>query len=118
MRQDISSEKDERLDLVFKALSDPRRRSILDYLKGKSRTTGEIIKLFPDLSRFGVMKHIDVLRDAGLIIVRAEGKKRFNALNPIPIREMYERWIEPFSEYWSISLLDVRRIAETKNKTP
>src|SRR5947209_534070 len=93
------------LDAVWKALSDPTRRAILDLLrKGPQRTT-EIVESFPQLTRFGVMKHIDVLRDAGLIITREEGRQRVNSLNAVPIRQIYERWVSRYQEFWADSLL-------------
>lgn len=96
---------DNDLDAVWKALSDPTRRAILDLLhKGPKRTT-EIVEAFPQLSRFGVMKHIDVLRDAGLVITREEGRQRVNSLNAVPIRQIYERWVSRYQEYWADSLL-------------
>jgi len=96
------------LDPIWKALSDPTRRAILDLLRDAPRTTTEIVECFPQLTRFGVMKHIDVLREASLIITSAQGRERINALNAIPIRQIYERWITPFSELWSSKLLSLK----------
>ncbi len=93
------------LDPVWKALSDPTRRAILDYLHAGPRKTTEIVEAFPHLSRFGVMKHMDVLRDAGLMITREEGRQRVNSLNAVPIRQIYERWVSRYQEYWTDSLL-------------
>lgn len=93
------------LDPVWKALSDPTRRAILDLLHAGPRKTTEIVEAFPHLTRFGVMKHIDVLRDAGLIITREEGRQRVNSLNAVPIRQIYERWVSRYQEFWADSLL-------------
>ena len=93
------------LDPVWKALSDPTRRAILDLLRAGPQRTTEIVEAFPHLTRFGVMKHIDVLRDAGLIITRDEGRQRVNSLNAVPIRQIYERWVGRYQEFWADSLL-------------
>ncbi|HRI87271.1 MAG TPA: helix-turn-helix domain-containing protein [Candidatus Hydrogenedentes bacterium] len=97
------------LDPVWKALSDPTRRAILDLLRDGPRTTTDIVVRFPHLSRFGVMKHMDVLREANLIITREQGRLRVNALNAVPIRQIYERWITPFSGLWAETLLSLKR---------
>ena len=100
------------LDGVWKALSDATRRSILDLLRQGPRTTTAIVEAFPHLSRFGVMKHIDVLRAAGLIHTREERRQRINSLNVVPIRQIYERWVGRFEELWSAHLLRIREDAE------
>ena len=104
------------LDPVWKALSDPTRRAILDLLRQGSRTTTEIVDAFPHLTRFGIMKHIDVLREADLIETREEGRQRVNSLNVVPIRQIYERWVGRFEELWSSHLLRIKEIAETPPK--
>lgn len=96
------------LDQVWKALSDPTRRSILDTLRGGPKTTTEIVEGFSDMTRHAVMKHIDVLREAGLINTREEGRRRINSINAVPIRQIYERWMGPFSELWSSTLLRIK----------
>jgi len=100
------------LDGVWKALSDPTRRSILDLLRQGPRTTAQLVEAFPHLSRFGVMKHIDVLRDAGLIHTREERRQRINSLNVVPIRQIYERWVGRFEELWTTHLLRIKEHAE------
>lgn len=105
------------LDPIWKALSDPTRRAILDLLRDAPRTTTEIVARFPQLTRFGVMKHIDVLRTAGLITTREQGRERINALNAVPIRQIYERWITPFSGLWATQLLSLKRELETRKRT-
>ena len=102
------------LDGVWKALSDSTRRSILDLLRQGSRTTTQIVEAFPHLSRFGVMKHIDVLREAGLIRTRDERRQRINSLNVVPIRQIYERWVGRFEELWASHLLRIKEDAEGK----
>ncbi len=103
---------DDDLDGVWKALSDSTRRSILDLLRKGPRTTTEIVEAFPHLSRFGVMKHIDVLREAGLIHTREERRQRINSLNVVPIRQIYERWVGRFEELWASHLLRIKEDAE------
>jgi DNA-binding transcriptional ArsR family regulator len=100
------------LDPVWKALSDPTRRAILDFLRERPRTTTEIVDALPHLTRFGVMKHLEVLRQAHLVQTREAGRQRVNSLNVVPIRQIYERWVGPFQELWSGELLRIKDIAE------
>ena len=103
-------------DQIWKALSDPTRRSILDALRKGPRTTTEIVETFPDMTRHAVMKHIDVLRSAGLVITREDGRRRVNSLNAVPIRQIYERWMGPFAELWSSTLLRIKDDVEGKDQ--
>ena len=96
------------LDPVFKALADPTRRQILDTLRDGPRQTSDIVTQFPELSRFGVMKHLDVLREAGLVYTRAEGRRRINSLNAAPLRAIVERWLTKYDAFWSHTLLRVK----------
>jgi DNA-binding transcriptional ArsR family regulator len=85
-------------DLVFKALADARRREILDLLKDAPRITGALCEHFDaSLDRCTVMQHIGVLERAGLIIIRREGRKRWNYLNAAPFKEIYDRWISSYA---------------------
>lgn len=86
-------------DRVFKALSHRRRREMLDVLKDNPLTTGDLCERFPDIDRCTVMQHLKVLEDAELIIVRRAGRERWNHLNPMPIRDIHERWIGPYAAY-------------------
>jgi DNA-binding transcriptional ArsR family regulator len=117
-----SAREDDNLDPVWKALSDPTRRVILDALRDRQRTTTEIVELFPQLTRFGVMKHLEVLRQAELVNTREVGRQRVNSLNVVPIRQIYERWVGPFQEWWSGELLQIKALAENEgsveNKAP
>ncbi len=111
----------ESLDVVWKALADKTRREVLDALRDGPRTTTELVELFPKLSRFAVMKHIDVLRDAGLITTRPEGRRRIHAINVVPIRMIYERWVHRFEDLWATKLTALKRSAESaarKKKKP
>ena len=106
----------EELDAIWKALADTTRRQILDFLRNGARTTGEIVEQFPNLSRFGVMKHIDVLREAGLINTRDEGRCRVNSINAVPIRKIYERWVSKYEDVWASHLVGLKKTIE-KEKT-
>ena len=110
----IAARPADELDPVWKALSDATRRAILDFLRDRSRTTTEIVESFPHLTRFGVMKHLDVLRQAQLVHTREAGRQRVNSLNVLPIRQIYERWVGPFHELWSGELLRIKEIVESK----
>ncbi len=106
------------LDAVWKALSDPTRRAILDLLRSGPRTTTEIVEAFPQLTRFGVMKHLEVLREGGLVNTHEEGRHRVNSLNAVPIRQIYERWVSNFQHYWSGHLLAIKADAEKGVQAP
>jgi DNA-binding transcriptional ArsR family regulator len=110
-----TTRKEDSLDPVWKALSDPTRRTILDVLRDRPRTTTEIVERFSRLSRFGVMKHLEVLRQAQLVSTRESGRQRVNSLNVVPIRQIYERWVGPFQELWSGELLGIKDMAETES---
>ena len=84
-------------DLIFKALGDQRRRGILDFLKEERKPTGEVCAKFGERDRCTVMQHLGVLEKAGLIIVKREGRHRWNYLNAVPIREIYDRWINQYA---------------------
>ncbi len=84
-------------DSVFKALSDPKRREILDLLSIKPKTTGEICSHFKSLDRCTVMQHLKVLEHAELLIVKKVGRIRWNYLDHVPIQEIYDRWISKYA---------------------
>jgi DNA-binding transcriptional ArsR family regulator len=88
----------------YAALAEPHRRQILDLLRGGERPAGELVNRL-DLSQPGVSKHLKVLREAGLVGVRAAGKQRLYALRPEPLAEVYQ-WLEPYRALWS-NRLDV-----------
>jgi len=92
-------------DLVFKALSAPVRRAILDALRDRPQTTGALCARFPALDRCTVMQHLKVLEGADLVIVRREGRERWNHLNPLPIKHIHDRWIGPYAAR-AVELLD------------
>jgi len=100
------------LDQVWKALADPTRRTVLDLLRRKPRTTTEIVERIPDISRFGVMKHLAVLRGAGLVRTREHGRSVVNSLNVVPIRLIYERWVSDYQGLWARKLTRLKRSLE------
>lgn len=102
------------LDGIWKALADHTRRQILDFLRDGPRTTTEIVVRFPHLSRFGVMKHLDVLRETGLVITLSEGRNRLNSLNPVPIRQIYERWVSGYMDLWASQLTGLKKMLEDR----
>lgn len=99
-------------EAVWRALADPTRRRILDLLAEKPRTTGDLCVHFPGLSRFAVMKHLDLLEETGLVLVRREGRLRWNHFNAVPIQRIYERWIGPKLGGMAGALLRLERLAE------
>ncbi len=94
----MSSEKGNDEDQIFKALADGTRRKILDILREKPRTTGEICERIPELDRCTVMLHLRILTDTDLVMVRREGRHRWNHLNIDPIHGIYRRWIKRYAE--------------------
>jgi DNA-binding transcriptional ArsR family regulator len=88
---------EEQYDLVLKALADSRRRKILDLIRDKPRTTGELCEYFRKLDRCTVMQHLGVLENADLIIVKRRGRYRWNYINPLPIKEIHDRWINGYA---------------------
>ncbi|MGI8880923.1 MAG: ArsR/SmtB family transcription factor [Jatrophihabitans sp.] len=99
---------DDELDGVFKALADPTRRHLLDLLFARDgRTLGEL-EAEIDMTRFGVMKHLNVLTDAGLIITKKSGREKFHYLNPVPIRQIHDRWLDKYTADRAAALLDLK----------
>ena len=97
---------------MYKALADYRRREILDLIKDGPKTTGEICRHFRRLDRCTVMQHLGVLEKADLIIVKREGRFRWNYLNVVPIKEIYDRWINPYASRSAEFLLQLKRALE------
>ena len=94
---------------VFRALADPSRRRLLDLLfERDGRTLTELESELP-MTRFGVMKHLSVLEEAGLITTRKVGREKLHYLNPIPIGEIYDRWIGKYEAHRVNALNDLRR---------
>ena len=100
-------------DLVFKALADPTRRLLLDRLFDRDgMTLVELEAEVPELTRFGVMKHLNVLEQAGLVVTRKQGRHKHHYLNPVPIRLIYERWIDKYRDRKATALLDLKDLVE------
>lgn len=97
---------------VWSALANPVRRSVLDELQTGPRTTGELVAAFPHLSRFAVMQHLGVLEEAGLLLVRRQGRQRLNHVNPAPLEEVRQRWMSTLSESAARSALALKRHVE------
>lgn len=96
---------------VWAALADPTRRHILDMLRERPRTTGQLSAEFPQ-SRYAVMKHLTVLEEAGLLAVRRDGRERWNHINATPLRRIYERWLTPYQQLWASSVSRLGAIVE------
>jgi DNA-binding transcriptional ArsR family regulator len=100
------------VDEVFKALADPTRRSLLDELfREDGQTLGALEARF-EMSRFGVMKHLKVLEEAGLVVTRRQGREKAHFLNPVPIRLVHDRWVSKYAEAWVAGLSDLKRDLE------
>jgi DNA-binding transcriptional ArsR family regulator len=101
------------MDTVFKALADESRRVLLDALRDRDgRTLNELCELLPDMTRFGVMKHLRVLEEAHLVVSEKVGRNKVHHLNPVPIREIHDRWISRYAEPLVVGLLALRDRAE------
>jgi uncharacterized protein YndB with AHSA1/START domain/DNA-binding transcriptional ArsR family regulator len=87
------------MDTIFKALNDPSRRRLLDELfDDDGQTLGELCAYLPGMTRYGVMNHLSVLEEAGLITARRAGRRKLHYLNPVPIRLIHDRWISKYTE--------------------
>jgi uncharacterized protein YndB with AHSA1/START domain len=102
------------MDPVFRALSDPTRRSLLDELfREDGQTQGALEARLP-ISRFGVAKHLKVLEDAGLVVTRRRGREKLHFLNAVPIRLVHDRWVSKYAEPWVAGLSDLKTRLEKK----
>src|SRR5215472_17986000 len=103
---------DEDDDRVFKALADPTRRHLLDRLFERDGRTLSELESELEMSRFGVMKHLRLLEDAGLVVTRREGREKLHFLNAVPIRLIHDRWIDKYTERRVSALLDLKTTLE------
>jgi DNA-binding transcriptional ArsR family regulator len=94
---------------IWKALGSPHRRALLDALKGGPKTTSALCEVLPRLSRYAVMQHLGVLERAGVVLVRREGRERWNELNAVPIQRELERWLNGFQQASASQLLAFER---------
>ncbi len=99
-------------DLVFKALADPTRRFLLDLLFERDGRTLTELETQVEMTRFGVMKHLKLLEEAGLVVARKEGREKRHFLNPVPIRQIHDRWIDKYTERHVTALLDLKNELE------
>ena len=100
--------------LVFKALADPTRRHLLDRLFERDGLSLGELESELEMTRFGVMKHLRVLEDAGLVVTRRSGREKLHFLNPVPIRLIHDRWIDKYREHRVSALADLKnRLEET-----
>jgi uncharacterized protein YndB with AHSA1/START domain len=102
------------VDMVFKALADPTRRSLLDELfKEDGQTLSALERRLP-MTRIGVMKHLRVLEEARLVTTKRRGREKLHFLNPVPIRLVHDRWVSKYTEPWVATLTGLKRTLEEK----
>jgi uncharacterized protein YndB with AHSA1/START domain/DNA-binding transcriptional ArsR family regulator len=102
------------MDFVFRALADPTRRALLDELFARDgQTLGALESRFA-MTRFGVMKHLRVLEDAGLVVARRRGREKVHHLNPVPIRLVHDRWVSKYAEPWTAALSQLKQTLEVE----
>jgi uncharacterized protein YndB with AHSA1/START domain len=105
------------MDEVFRALADPTRRELLDELyRSDGQTLSALERKFA-MTRFGVMKHLRLLEEAGLVVTRRQGREKLHFLNPVPIRLIYDRWVSKYSGAWAAGLTDLKRDLEEQERS-
>lgn len=102
----------EAMDDVFRALADPTRRSLLDELFRQDGQTLSALEARFRITRFGVMKHLRQLEEAGLVVTRRRGREKLHFLNPVPIRLIYDRWVSKYAEPWAAGLAGLKQELE------
>ena len=104
------------MDAVFKALADPTRRSLLDELfKADGQSLSALEQRLP-MTRFGVMKHLKVLEEAGLVVTKRRGREKLHFLNPVPIRLVHDRWVSKYAEPWAAALSGLKKSLEEDSR--
>jgi DNA-binding transcriptional ArsR family regulator len=103
---------EDELHSVFRALSDPTRRFLLDLLFAREGRTLTELESELDMTRFGVMKHLKVLEEAGLVVAHRSGREKLHYLNPVPIRLIHDRWINKYTERRVTALVDLKHELE------
>jgi len=101
-------------DRVFKALADPTRRFLLDTLFAREGQTLTELESVVEMTRYGVMKHLKVLEEAGLVVTRRSGREKLHFLNAVPIREVHDRWIDKYTERHVAALVDLKHELESE----
>jgi DNA-binding transcriptional ArsR family regulator len=104
------------IDDVFRALADPTRRRLLDELFEEDGQTLSALEQRLPMSRFGVAKHLKVLEGAGLVTTRKRGREKFHFLNPVPIREVHDRWVSKYAEPWAAALTGLKKDLEEEDQ--
>jgi DNA-binding transcriptional ArsR family regulator len=99
-------------DRVFKAMADPTRRFLLDLLFERDGRTLTELESELEMTRFGVMKHLRLLEEAGLVVTRRSGREKLHYLNPVPIRLIHDRWIDKYTEHHVSALVDLKKQLE------
>jgi len=100
------------MDAVFRALADPTRRSLLDQLFRQDGQTLSALERRLPMTRFGVMKHLRVLQEAGLVTTKRRGREKLHFLNPVPIRLVHDRWVSKYAEPWAATLSGLKKRIE------
>ena len=100
------------MDTVFRALADPTRRSLLDDLFREDGQTLSALQRRLPMTRFGVMKHLKQLEEAGLVVTRRRGREKLHFLNPVPIRLVHDRWVSKYAEPWAAALSGLKNKLE------
>jgi DNA-binding transcriptional ArsR family regulator len=103
------------IDDVFKALADPTRRRLLDELFEQDGQTLSALEQRLPMTRFGVAKHLKVLEEAGLVTTQRRGREKLHFLNPVPIREVHDRWVSKYAEPWASALIGLKRDLERED---
>ena len=101
------------MDAIFRALADPTRRSLLDELFREDGQTLVALQARFSMTRFGVMKHLKLLEEAGLVVTRRRGREKLHFLNPVPIRLVHDRWVSKYAEPWTAALTGLKTTLET-----
>jgi uncharacterized protein YndB with AHSA1/START domain len=101
------------VDAVFKALADPIRRELLDELFREDGQTLSALEARFEITRFGVMKHLKLLEEAGLVVTRRRGREKLHFLNPVPIRLVHDRWVSKYAQPWAAALSDLKTRLES-----
>src|SRR5918996_4006693 len=100
------------VDTVLRALADPTRRSLLDELFREDGQTLSALEERFEMTRFGVMKHLKQLEDAGLVVTKRQGREKLHFLNPVPIQLVHDRWVSKYTEPWAAGLSGLKRQLE------
>ena len=101
-------------NLVFKALADPTRRFLLDLLFEREGRTLTELESQVDMTRIGVMKHLRLLEQAGLVVTQRSGREKLHFLNPVPIQLIHDRWIDKYTERHASALVDLKSKLEAQ----